>query len=91
MTDDKRTVEASNEHLRQLLIRIHSTLTYGSSIATLVLALGWLYVGLDEDLTVSPLLPILAIASGLFAVGAWINQEEVQLIGKPYQTEVEGL
>lgn len=89
MADPQRTVRASNEDLRQLLIRVHSTLTYGSSAVTVVLALGWLYLGLNDDLSVPTLLPILTIASLFFVIAAWISQEEVQLIGKPYRTKVE--
>jgi hypothetical protein len=83
MTDDQTTVQATNEELRQLLVRVHSTITYGLTTTAVILVGGWAVAGVKESLSVPVLLPVLAIASVVFALVAWVNQEEVQLIGRP--------
>jgi len=87
MTDERTTVQATNEELRQLLVRLHSTVTYGATTTAVVLMVGWAVVGVKESLSVPTLLPILAIASVVFTIVAWVNQEEIQLIGKPRAVE----
>ena len=86
--DQEHTVLASNEDLRQILARMHSTLTYGSTLVSVTLAICWAVLGIREDDSVPTMLPILTIASVLFAVIAWTMDEEVQSIGKPYRTKV---
>ncbi|HEY0952227.1 hypothetical protein [Nocardioides sp.] len=83
MTNDQTTVQATNEELRQLLVRLHSTITYAATATALILVGGWAVVGVKDSLTVPVLLPILAIASVAVTIVAWVNQEEVQLIGRP--------
>ena len=83
MTDGQTAGQVTNEELRQLLVRVHSTMTYGATAAAVILTIGWAVAGVKESLSVPVLLPILVIASVVVTIVAWVNQEEVQLIGRP--------
>lgn len=89
MPDQQRTVLATTDDLRSILVLIHSTLVYGASAVALTLVGGWAFVGIKDDLDVPTVLPLLAIASTLFTIVAWTVQEEVQQLGKAYRTKVD--
>jgi hypothetical protein len=83
----QQSVIASNEDLRKMVVLVHSTFAYGSSIVAVTLALGWGFVGVRDGVDVPTILPILAIAAVLFMVVAWTTQEEIQRIGVPSQAK----
>lgn len=82
---EKRTVVASTDDLRTILVLIHSTLAYGATAVALVFIGGWAFVGIKDDIDVPVMLPLLAIASVAFAIVAWTSHEEVQNVGKAYR------
>ena len=88
MGEQRRTVFASTEDLRTLLVLIHSTIAYGGSAVALTLLGAWGFIGLKDELDVPVMLPVLAIAATLFAVVAWTSEEEIRKVGKPYRTTV---
>ena len=67
MPDQQRTVLATTDDLRSILVLIHSTLAYGASAVALTLVGGWAFVGIKDDLDVPTVLPLLAIASTLLS------------------------
>lgn len=83
---ENRTVLASNDELRRILVLLSQALTGGAVGVALVLGAGWAYLGLLADATVPTLLPVLTIAAGAFAVSASLGHEEICRIGKPYAT-----
>ncbi|HYF72468.1 MAG TPA: hypothetical protein VD864_06585 [Nocardioides sp.] len=85
---EERIVLATNEDLRQILLRINSTLVYGSSLVAVTLAVAWGFLGMSEDVSVPTMLPILTIAAVLFAAMALSMEEQVQKIGRPHRAKV---
>lgn len=88
MPDEQRTVLATTEDLRRILMLIHSTIAYGASAVALTLVGGWVVVAVMSDVDVPTILPLLAIASTLVTIVAWASQEEIQQIGKAYRVTV---
>ena len=86
---ENRTILASNEELRRILVLLSQALTGGAVAVGLVLGGGWVYLGLLADAAVPTLLPVLTIAASAFAVSAYLAHEEICRIGKPYATSGE--
>ena len=87
LVSQKRTVQASNDDLRRILILLSQLLTVGSGAATIVLALGWLVLGLIANAAVPAMLPVLTVASAAFWLAAITGHVQLVKIGVPYATD----
>jgi hypothetical protein len=70
MSETRGQIGTDQPH--QILLGIGRMLAWASTVATLPLVLGWIYLGLlSRDSTVPDVLPILTLSAVLYTAAVW--------------------